>query len=303
MSLSGSSDSRCSSWADDQVAMSSFTGVPRRRSARRAARVDVEGALAARGLFDTSDQRAHRCGHSLEGVRRAWRRRAITRRRASTVARRLRSSPGPEFSRPPRLCPWGLGLPSGIASPSRRPARSLSAPAGLRGSPHRARCRAAAPAVSPASFRSCSRNGERFDNLLLGDSSSSAAAIVVTTASRFSSRSASGFDSSISSARVFPAFEEDVGIHPLLGELSFHRSQRSVARAVTISSGISTVAASTAGRPRRCGSLSAARLFSAAPTFSRMSRAAPRACRTRGVGGEVVVELGEIFSRTSLTLI
>ena len=76
MSLSGSSDSRWRSWATTRFAIWSSIGVPEEDDPLvQEARVDVEGALAARRLLDHHrDQRAHpRCLHahgfsSLPGV-------------------------------------------------------------------------------------------------------------------------------------------------------------------------------------------------------------------------------------------
>ena len=61
MSLSGSSDSRCRSWATIRLAIWSSTGVPRKTMRSLSRRlVDVEGALASRRLLDHhGDKGAH----------------------------------------------------------------------------------------------------------------------------------------------------------------------------------------------------------------------------------------------------
>jgi len=175
---------------DDPLAEPARVDVRRRARRARSARPHRIRGLIVRALYTKA------CG-VLGGGRR------ITRRRRPQFARRSGSFSGPEFSRPPRLCPWGSPSSSGIAFAESETSSIAFCASRSRGSPHRARCRAAAPAVlrrrpfvlaegraprpSPLGDLELLGRGDRRHHRLA-----------------FSARAPRGFDSSISSSRVFP---------------------------------------------------------------------------------------------------
>ena len=195
MSLSGSSDSRCSSCATIRFAIWSSTGRAEEDDPLvEQAGVDVERALAARGLLDHHrDQRAH-AGSLLTG------------------GPQLRLGLGLFLvGRPDRLARLAPAR-AGSASPRRRPGRAPRAGAGPRAGPRAGRgCHSSSitsSASSPAAS-ACSRTSA------FTSSSETSIPSLSATASSTSSRATDSAASSCIDARQLlgrPAGELQVGL-------------------------------------------------------------------------------------------